>query len=226
MLYSDPRMQRGMNMSEHNDEMVDAVAFVGDTLAPFFLEDPEKGAAGESFAAMASIDAQAAAGEWPFAEHAQALTAFKDMSSGLAFGITDALTWEYRRLFVGPGHLPVPPWGSVYTDRECVVFGETTLALRAWMREHGIACASDEKTPEDHIGLMLALMSHICRTQPDALDEYLCNYLLTWAPHYLEELADEANHPFYRGLASLTRSTLVGIRDFRGLSVKTPRFYK
>ena len=215
-----------MNMSEHIDEMVEAVAFVGDTLAPFFLEDPEKGAAGDSFAAMASIDARAAADEWPFAEHADALNGLADMVSGLADGITDELIWEYRRLFVGPGHLPVPPWGSVYTDRECVVFGETTLELRAWMRERGIARSSDEKTPEDHIGLMLALMSHLCRTQPEHLDEYLCAHLLTWAPHYLEELASEATHPFYRGLANLTRATLTGIREFRGLVVKTPRFYK
>ena len=94
------------------------------------------------------------------------------------------------------------------------MFGETTLALRAWMREHGVARATDDKTPEDHIGLMLALMSHLCRTQPKSLDDYLCGHLLTWAPHYLEELAVAA------------RSTLLGIQDFRGLSVKLPRFYK
>ena len=69
------------------------------------------------------------------------------------------------------------------------MFGETTLALRAWMREHGVARATDDKTPEDHIGLMLALMSHLCRTQPESLGDYLCGHLLTWAPHYLEELA-------------------------------------
>ena len=106
------------------------------------------------------------------------------------------------------------------------MFGETTLALRAWMREHGVARATGDKTPEDHIGLMLALMSHLCRTQPESLDDYLCGHLLTWAPHYLEELAVAARHPFYRGLAELTRSTLLGIQEFRGLSVKLPRFYK
>lgn len=73
---------------------------------------------------------------------------------------------------------------------------------------------------------MLALMSHLCRTQPKSLDDYLCGHLLTWAPHYLEELAVAARHPFYHGLAELTRSTLLGIQDFRGLSVKLPRFYK
>ena len=213
-------------MAEKNDEMIEAIAFAGDVLSPFFLEDPKTGSAQESFDAMASLDAKVAAREWPFAEPACAAGAFGDMVSGLADGATDDLAWEYRRLFVGPGHLPVPPWGSVYTDRECVVFGEATLRLRAWMREHGVARSSDEKTPEDHIGLMLALMSHLCRTQPDCLDEYLCLHLLTWAPHYLEELAEEAGHPFYRGLASLTRSTLSGIQEFRGLSVATPRFYK
>lgn len=106
------------------------------------------------------------------------------------------------------------------------MFGETTLALRAWMRGQLIARATDDKTPEDHIGLMLALMSHLYRTQPESLDDYLCGHLLTWAPHYLEELAVAARHPFYRGLAELTCSTLLGIQDFRGLSVKLPRFYK
>lgn len=206
--------------------MIEAVAFTGDTLAPFFLEDPKTGGAQASFAAMAALDAQAAAREWPFADPACAKGALADMVSGLACGITDDLTWEYRRLFVGPGHLPVPPWGSVYTDRECVVFGAATLELRAWMRERGIARATGDKTPEDHIGLMLALMSHLCRTAPDCLDEYLCLHFLTWAPHYLEKLAAEAHHPFYRGLANLTHATLVGIQDFRGLTVKLPRFYK
>ena len=213
-------------MAENDDEMIEAIAFTGEVLSPFFLEDPKTGGAQASFAAMASLDARAAAAEWPFAEPACAASALADMVLGLADGVTDDLTWEYRRLFVGPGHLPVPPWGSVYTDRECVVFGEATLRLRAWMREHGVARASAEKTPEDHIGLMLALMSHLCRTKPDCLDEYLCMHLLTWAPHYLEELAEEARHPFYRGLANLTRATLSGIQEFRGLSVATPRFYK
>lgn len=208
------------------DEMVDAIAFVGDTLAPFFLEDPASGAAGDVFAAFAALDAYAAAGEWPFACAAIAREAIASMVGGLANGVDDDLTWEYRRLFVGPGHLDAPPWGSVYTDRECVVSGESTLALRAWMRERGIARLGDERTPEDHIGLMLALMAYLCRTRPETLDEYLCLHFLTWAPHYLEELSRVARHPFYRGLADLTRATLSGIADFRGLNVSVPKFYR
>ena len=53
----------GFAMAEQFDEMTDAIAFVGDTLAPFFLEDPKTGGAQASFSAFASLDADAAARE-------------------------------------------------------------------------------------------------------------------------------------------------------------------
>lgn len=218
-------------MSETNeawdDAMLEGVAFVGEALAPFFLQDPVKGTAGEAYAALAGLDVEAAAAEWPFVDEAEARAALGLMVEGLAAGVQDeALVWEYRRLFVGPGKKPAPPWGSVYTDRECVVFGASTLELRAWMRERGIARTTDEKTPEDHIGLMLALMAWIVREQPADLDDYLRLHLLTWSSHYLDELEEAAEHPFYEGLARLTRATLEGLRDARGLSVVIPRFYR
>ena len=42
--------------------------------------------------------------------------------------------------------------------------------------------------PEDHIGLMLALMSYLARNQPDDLDEFLQIHLLTWSSHFLDQL--------------------------------------
>ena len=206
-------------MSEQADQMA-AVAFAGASLAPFFLNDPRTGDAADAFAAMAELDVAAAAAEWPFVD------ALSLMVNGLADGIdADDLVWEYRRLFVGPAPKPAPPWGSVYTDRECVVFGEATLALRAWMRRVGVARTADERTPEDHIGLMLALLSYLAEERPDLVDEYLRDHLLTWALHYLEALEAAADHPFYQGLAALTRSTLLGLQAARGLEVTLPHFY-
>lgn len=212
-------------MSEQADQMA-AVAFAGASLAPFFLNDPRTGDAADAFAAMAELDVAAAAAEWPFVDEATAVDALALMREGLAAGAdNENLVWEYRRLFVGPGHLPAPPWGSVYTDRECVVFGEATLALRAWMRRVGVARTADERTPEDHIGLMLALLSYLAEERPDLVDEYLRDHLLTWALHYLEALEAAADHPFYQGLAALTRSTLLGLQAARGLEVTLPHFY-
>ena len=212
-------------MSEQADQMA-AVAFAGASLAPFFLNDPRTGDAADAFAAMAELDVAAAAAEWPFVDEATAADALALMREGLAAGAdNENLVWEYRRLFVGPGHLPAPPWGSVYTDRECVVFGEATLALRAWMRRVGGARTADERTPEDHSGLMLALLSYLAEERPDLVDEYLRDHLLTWALHYLEALEAAADHPFYQGLAALTRSTLLGLQAARGLEVTLPHFY-
>lgn len=210
-------------------EPMDAIVFAGASLAPFFLNDPRTGDAADAFAALAELDVAAAAAEWPFVgdETAAVAEALAAMKEGLAAGADhDDVVWEYRRLFVGPGHLPAPPWGSVYTDRECVVFGESTLALRAWMRTVGVERLADERTPEDHIGLMLALLSFLAAERPELVDDYLRDHLLTWAPHYLEALEEAAEQPFYAGLARLTRLTLAGIQRERGLTVELPRFYR
>ena len=210
-------------------EPVDAIVFAGASLAPFFLNDPRTGDATDAFAALAELDVAAAAAQWPFVgdEIAAVESALAAMKEGLAAGADhDDVVWEYRRLFVGPGHLPAPPWGSVYTDRECVVFGESTLALRAWMRAVGVERLADERTPEDHIGLMLALLSFLAAERPELVDDYLRDHLLTWAPHYLEALEEATEQPFYVGLARLTRLTLVGLQRERGLTVELPRFYR
>ncbi|RDB67103.1 Tat proofreading chaperone DmsD [Gordonibacter pamelaeae] len=214
------------NMQDGSD-VLEGIAFVGETLGPFFLQDPKTGEAGAAFQALAALDVDAAAAEWPFAGEAEARACLALMKEGLAHGIEDDdLVWEYRRLFVGPAPKPAPPWGSVYTDRECVVFGESTLALRAWMRAQGIARLVDDKTPEDHIGLMLVLMAWIARNQPADLDDYLRLHLLPWSPHFLDELAEAAKQPFYEGLARLAKASLEGIQSERALDVAYPRFYR
>lgn len=204
-----------------------AVAFVGEALAPFFLQDPRTGDAAAAFGAMASLDAAAAACDWPFVADDEARHCLGLMVDGLAKGHDDdGLVDEYRRLFIGPAAMPAPPWGSVYTDRECVVFGASTLELRRWMRESGIVRSSEERTPEDHIGLMLSLMAYVALSRPDSLDEYLQKHLLTWSSHFLDELAEAARHPFYQGLAQLAKASLEGIGVQRGIVVTHPRFYR
>ena len=216
---------------EPNDarERMEAVHFVGSTLAPFFLNDPSTGAIDAGLAAMAALDADAAAVEWPFVETAAAKRCLELMADGAKQRESDsgeALKWEYRRLFVGPQSLPAPPWGSVYTDRDCVVFGESTLALRSWMRAHGVKRLSDEKTPEDHIGLVLAMAGWLAEAKPELVGEFLQLHVLPWSGHLLEQLEDAAQHPFYQGLAAIARMSLEGMKDVFSLDVAVPRFYR
>ncbi len=207
------------------EAQLEQVAFVGEVLAPFFLQDPLTGNAGPSFAAMGSLDPDEAAAEWPFVEVGKAAEALAPMVAGAADSAENLAT-DYRRLFVGPAHKAAPPWGSVYTDKDCVLFGESTLELRRWMREHGLAAPDGTRTPEDHIGLLLALMAQLAQTMPGELDGFLRAHLLTWSGHFLQIMAREAQHPFYQGLAQLTDASLAGIQTARGIEVVHPRFYR
>lgn len=209
------------------EDVLSGIAFVGNTLGPFFLEDPVKGSAGDLFAAIAALDPEAAALEWPFVDDACARECLSLMKEGLAAGADDEdLMWEYRRLFIGPAEKPAPPWGSVYTDRECVIFGVATLELRQWMREQGIELHMNGDEPEDHIGLMLLLMAWISQHRPEVLEEFLRVHFLTWSSHFLDELAEAARHPFYEGLAKLTKASLEGIQAHLAIEVVYPRFYR
>ena len=141
-------------------------------------------------------------------------------------GLTQDLTEQYQNLFIGPNELVVPPWGSVYLDPECVIFGNSLLALRDFLKRHQIAFQAQHDEPEDHIGLMLMLAAYLAKTRPHLLVEFLSQHLLTWAPHFLTKLENVENHPFYQGLAQLTLITLDNWKQKLSLSVPDVRFYR
>lgn len=207
-----------------------SVAFVGATLGPFFSHDPKLDADKLSVSADAIVQLElpAAAQAWPFVEDSVAEEALVLMQQGLAEGLESPdLFWEYRRLFVGPARKAAAPWGSVYTDRDQVIFGASTLELKAWLRLHGIAVARGESDePEDHIGTMLSLMAWIAENKPELLEEYLRLHLLTWSSHFLDIVIAQTRHSFYQGLAQLTKASLEGIQTVLGIEVEYPRYYR
>lgn len=212
--------------THENTEALEAVAFLGETLGPLFLFDPADDHVAPLYEQLRQIDAAGAAADWPYAAPDEAASAFALMAEGLSREPSDELAWEYRRLFVGPAAKAAPPWGSVYTDRDCVIFGRSTLDLRAWMRATGIKAPGASGEPEDHIGLMLLLAAWIARERPELLREYLEGHLLTWAPHFLNVVREQTRHPFFDGLSLLASSSLEGMREELDLDVEVPRFYR
>lgn len=224
-----------------DEETLAGIAFAGRTLGPFFRYDPllDREKVEALYVALARSDAAALCEEWPFVAPNEALEPIADMVRGAkrledelavdneSLAATSSLADEYRRLFVGPAKKAAPPWGSVYTDRDQVVFGLSTLDLREWLRENGIEVRRGEsEEPEDHIGTMLELMAWLADNRPELLGDYLQHHLLTWAPHFLALMEDAATDAFFAGLAALTRSTLLGIQDVLSLDVIEPRFYR
>lgn len=206
-------------------DQLDGIVFVGQTLGPLFSEDPAKGDAAPLYEALAQMDPQAAAREWPYADPQEAERALRLMQDGIAGGM-DAVVDEYRRLFVGPAPKVAPPWGSVYTDRDGVIFGKSALDLHDWLSANNVLVNVHDNMPDDHIGRMLSLTAWLARNRPELLRPYLSEHLLTWAPHFLERVADRTENPFFEGLALLTQTCLAGMRDGLSLSVVTPRFFR
>lgn len=134
--------------------------------------------------------------------------------------------WEYRRLFVGPAHKAAPPWGSVYTDYQEVMFGASTLELRAWMRACGITQTRHDNTPDDHIGLLIALLDSLLPERLDCALELLQLHLLPWCGHFFGILERETTHPLYRALARFCNAYLNNVWYITQLSVVIPHFYR
>ena len=134
--------------------------------------------------------------------------------------------WEYRRLFVGPAHKAAPPWGSVYTDYQEVMFGASTLELRAWMRACGITQTQHDNMPDDHIGLLIALLDSLLPERLDCALELLQLHLLPWCGHFFGILERETTHPLYRALARFCNAYLNNVWYITQLSVVIPHFYR
>lgn len=211
-------------MNSAKDEMLElfgAVALGGQTLGALFLTDPKEAAFEplfEQLTALSSLE------DWPFGSEGELARAYKLFSEGTAEGCA-ALGREYQRLFIGPHHFEAPAWGSVYLDRDQILFGNSTLELDQWMRVNGIAINEDKKEPVDHIGKMLVLLGWLAQEKPDLLAEYLAEHLMPWAPRYLELLEADARSPFYEGLAVLTRVTLDGVVRELGVTPAKKQLY-
>ena len=243
-----------------SEDELQAFRFAAQTLAALFLNGPETPQGKSLVEALAELDIPEASREWPFVEAETAREPLGELVDGARMHVEEArdaaeegrpvastaLPRAYSRLVKGPGRLVAPPWGSVYTDRDGVIFGKSTLALRSWMRRNGISMTLDEKVPEDHIGLMLQQALLLAGEKPDLLDEFLRDHLLTWSHHYLGLLRDAATDAsaghlrpmepmegaeltagkFYRGLAVLADLTLEGIREARGIEVAYPKYFR
>ncbi|MGP4142084.1 MAG: Tat proofreading chaperone DmsD [Sodalis sp. (in: enterobacteria)] len=203
------------------EEALRTIAFTGRTLGALLYYSPARP---EQQPLLHALAGDAWLEEWPALPGLAEAGAL--MQQGLVADQRATLEQEFQRLFLGPHALPAPQWGSVYLDEESVVYGESTLALRAWLRQRGIAPALATNEPEDHCGLLLLLSAWLAENAPSSLDTLLEEHLLPWAPRFLTLLCEGTVHPFYQGLGRLTRITLAHWRQYRGLTPPVRKLYR
>ena len=196
-------------MSSKNSSRLATIALTGRVLGVLYRHDPQNQEAAPLYATLAD---PSWAEQWPVQSSELAEIA-RRMAEGFE-GAQEPLSEAYQRLFIGPYALPAAPWGSVYLDKENVLFGDSMLELRRWMRENGIAHQLEQNEPDDHIGTLLLLAAWLAEQgHQQRVDELLAWHLLPWAGRFLELFSEKSAHPFYQGLGDLTRLTLAGWRE-------------
>ncbi len=103
--------------------------------------------------------------------------------------------------------LPSPPWGSVWLDRESVLFGDSTLALRQWMRESGIRFEVS-KTSQKIILVRCCLLAAGMAVIMNANNSLFYGICFRGRPAFWTYLSIITGHPFYQALGQLARLTL------------------
>lgn len=187
-----------------------------------FVHRPVEGGSLKALQAIRDMDV---AQDWPFGQGEPLMKAAVMLDQGR---VNDPrqLDLEFQRLFRGTGPRVAPPFGSVYMDHDRVINGWTWMALRDWMRAHGVNALYEENEPEDQFGRMLVLAAELADVRPDLLAEFLGDHLLCWSSHFLELFQSDELPVTYRGLAALAVITLDDAQGILGIVPAKRRFYR
>lgn len=129
---------------------------------------------------------------------------------------------DHVALFIAPGDKYVPPYESVYTDRDsltgrALVMGPSTIKVREFYAKAGLSPLGELP---DHIGIEMAFMGLLCEKEAELWStgneerarhyrkqekEFLQQHLSRWIDEYLDAITSKAGTGFYRAIARLAK---------------------
>ncbi|GAM71809.1 oxidoreductase component of anaerobic dehydrogenases [Vibrio sp. JCM 19236] len=149
-----------------------------------------------------------------------------ECESALISDSEESLNHEFQTLFSGIGTMPAPPWGSVYLDKDRVIFGHSTVDYRQFLHRHDVDMDTGTREPEDQFGLMLMAYSYLLEmNKVKAAIELLEKHLLPWAIDYLELLSNSTDIKYFKLLALETNNWLKALIDENQLEVEQKKLY-
>lgn len=123
---------------------------------------------------------------------------------------------EFARLFLGPRHPAAVPYASFYLSETRQLMTETTIQVRGYYLDAGMAVTGLHRVPDDHIALELEFMAFLAEegvkglenNKAEAaseavkrLERFYHEHLAKWAPLFADRLYTGAESDFYRGAA-------------------------
>lgn len=161
--------------------------------------------------------------------NSKSLPYFDAMIAELNAQSIDMLTIEYTRLFIGPYSLPVPPYGSIYIEKERKVMGDSTMDALKHYQDFGLEMNRNLKEVPDHITIELEYMyfliykeiesiqlndSELTQTYMVEQASFLTDHLNRWIPDFTKNVITNSSVEFYRSLANMTKTFIQEDIDF------------
>lgn len=131
---------------------------------------------------------------------------------------------DYTVLFIGIGKMPSPPYESVYRSPKKLVFQDETIRVRHKFAKQGLLPEHFKREPDDHIGLELDFMAHMCdwslkaiqnnelakaqkylKAQKDFIDEHL----MQWVPDFCGDILKNSKTTFFQGVSHILMGFLM-----------------
>lgn len=135
----------------------------------------------------------------------------------------EKLHWDFTKMFIGPSFLPAPPWESAYLNEERLLFQEETLEVRKKYLKYCFIPKNYPHEPDDHVGLELDFMDRLCKLTIEATEKgnteklvellmdqqsFLTEHLLQWIPAFTDDVINNADTDFYKGMAKVLKGYL------------------
>ncbi len=132
------------------------------------------------------------------------------VEAGEALSEREQMSIEHARLFVGPFEIVVPPWASLYLEKDARLMGEISQQAARAYAEAGLAPAADLREAPDHVTHELEFMYYLAFQEATDKDgvwharraAFWVSHLGRWLPQLATKLAEASTHPYYESLAA------------------------
>lgn len=130
---------------------------------------------------------------------------------------------EYTRLFIGPHHLPAPPYESVYRNPKRLMMQDETIDVRLFYAKNGFRVTRISQEPDDTIGIELEFMLAMSKASLDAFSandrsrlsgvlatqmQFWELHLSKWVPNFCQDIIENSSSEFWKRIAAFTRGFL------------------
>lgn len=159
---------------------------------------------------------------------------------GLSQAAFSEIEVDYVRLFIGGNKsLLAPPWESIFVSPEPTFFQRSTLHVRYWYKRFGLQAENLNHEPDDHIGLVLAFLSHLFTIALNNFElskeveyqqtiaeirKFSTQHVFRWAPRCCDLVIENAKTKFFCGVGLLTKGSLRTLANFLEVDIKLKVF--